>query len=296
MDRLTALEAFVRVVELGSFSAVASELRVKQSTVSKWIAALEQELDCQLVARTTRSLRVTDAGASLLGRAKDILAAYEDATAELQSSQPEPRGRIRVSAPVVFGRLFVLPHLSKFMRRYRDIEIDLVFNDRYVNLVEEGFDVGVRVGLPRDTSFVARTLGRTRRFLVASPGYLQRRGSPAAPADLREHDCLVHTGLTTGDTWIFERKGQSLRAPVRGRFAANNSEALLAMARGGLGIALLASWLVQPDLRAGRLVDVLSDYQLPDASIQALTPPGRRTHPRVRAFIDFLAAALGDIE
>ncbi len=292
MDRLRAMEAYVRLVEVGTFSAVAEELRVKQSTISKWVAALETELGVPLVARTTRSMRVTDAGTRFYERARDILAAYSDVSAELSRNRPEPRGRIRVSVPVVFGRLFVVPHLSKFLRRYREVEVELVFNDRYVNLVEEGFDVGLRVGLPLDTSFRARRLGETARHLVASPGYVQKHGTPTEPRQLRDHDCLVHTGLRAGDTWVLRQGGQTFRAPVRGRFAANNSEALLTMARGGLGVALLASWLVEPELRSGRLVELLTDFDLPRASIQALTPPARTVHPRVTTFIDFLADAM----
>ncbi len=292
MDRLNAMHAFVRLVEVGTFSAVADELRVKQSTVSKWLAALEDELGVRLLQRTTRSRRVTEPGARFYERARQILAAYDDITAQLQQQAPEPRGRLRVSVPVVFGRLFIVPLVAKFLRRYPGLEVELVFSDRYVNLVEDGFDVAIRVGRPVDSTLRSRRLGQTPRRLVASPGYVARSEPLQVPADLRDHPCLLHTGLSPGDVWVFEHDGRTLRAPIRGRFSANNSEALLAMARGGLGIALLASWLVDPEIRTDRLVAVLPQYRAPAAAIQALMPPGPHVHSRVRLFVDALAEAL----
>jgi DNA-binding transcriptional LysR family regulator len=285
------MQAFVRLVEAGSFSAAATELRVKQSTVSKWVAALEEEFGAQLVERTTRSQRVTEPGQRFYERARELLAAYEEAASELQERAPEPRGLLRVSVPTVFGRLFIVPHVARFMRRYLEVEVELVFSDRYVNLVEEGIDVAIRVGLPADSTFRARKLGETRRHLVASPGYLKQHPAPRAPKDLKEHSCLLHTGLRIGDIWSFQRAGKAFQAPVRGRFAANNSEAVMVMARAGIGIALLAQWLVEEDLRSGRLVSLLPDYAPPPAPVQAILPPGKYVHPRVRAFIDFLADA-----
>lgn len=290
---MTAMHAYVRLVELGSFSGVASELRVKQSTVSKWMAALEDELGTQLVERTTRSQHVTDAGQRFYERAKDIVAAYDSATAELQARTPKPRGRLRVTVPVVFGRLFVIPHLARFMRKHPQVEVELTMSDRYVNLVDEGFDVALRVGRSVDSTFRQRKLGQTARHLVASPGYLASHPEPSEPRDLRDHECLLHTGLTAGDTWVFRRGGKTLRAPVRGRFSANNSEALLTMAKAGVGVALLASWLVDADLRRGRLVELLPEYTLPPAPVHGLTPPGRFTPPRVEAFLQAMAEALG---
>jgi DNA-binding transcriptional LysR family regulator len=292
MDRLAAMHAFVRLVEVGTFSAVADELRVKQSTVSKWIAALEAELGTQLVERTTRSQRVTDSGRLFYQRARDILATYEDTAAELHSRDAPLRGRIRINAPVVFGRLYVAPHVARFLRRHPQLEIELVFDDRYVNLVEEGFDIAFRTGIPTDSTLRARKLAEPSRRLVASPGYLQASSPLRAPSDLAGHSCLLHTGLQTRQTWLLRRGDRSFHVPVRGRFSSNNSEALLVMARSGLGIALLASWLVDGDLRAGRLIALLPDHELPAAPVQALLPPGRHTHPRVRAFLDFMADAL----
>lgn len=295
MDRLDAMRLFVRLVEHKSFSAAARELRVKQSTASKWIAALEEQLGAQLLERTTRTQRLTEAGELFYQRARELLAAYEETAAALQDRAPEPTGRIRVNVPVVFGRLFVVAEAAEFLRRFPKVELELVFNDRYVNLIDEGFDVAIRVGVPADTSFRSRSLGVTRRYLVASPAYLKARGRPERPEELRDHECLLHSESSAGAIWVFRQGGKEVHASVKGRFAANNSEALLHMARSGLGVALLASWLVEADLRARRLVSLLSGFETPPAPIHALMPPARYVPPRVRAFVDFLAERLAPV-
>lgn len=290
MDRLQAMHAYVRVIELGSFSRAGVELRVRQSTISKWIAALEDQLDATLIERTSRSQRPTEAGQRFYARCKDILASYATAEAELHERAPDLRGRLRVSVPVVFGRLHVVPHLPSFVRRHPELELELSFDDRYVQLLDDGFDVLLRVGAPVDSSLRARTLARTRRCLVAAPRYLREAGTPDNPRALRDHECLVHTA--GAGQWAFTRAGKTHRVQVGGRVRADHSEATLALARAGLGIALLASWLVGPDLARGRLVAVLPEYQAPTAPIQALLPPTREVHPRVRAFLDHLAPHL----
>ena len=296
MDRIDALHAFVRLVEVQSFSEVAKEIRVTQSTVSKWLAALEEELQVSLIERTTRTQRVTAAGQVLYERAKQILESYEDVRGLLQDGEPEPTGRLRVSVPVVFGQLHIVPHMPKLLRRFPSLEVELVFSDRYANLVEEGFDAAIRVGIPVDSTLRARMLGVTGRHLVAAPGYVRRAGRPESPRDLQDHECLLHTGLAFGERWAFKRAGRSFQVRVRGRFSANNSDALLQMSRSGMGIALLAAWLVDADLRRGRLVPILPDYEAPDAPIQALIAPGRFVQPRLRVFLDFLEDALRPTE
>lgn len=194
MDRLDAMQAFVRVVEVGNFSAVARELKVEQSTVSKWVAALEEELGSQLIQRTTRRQQVTDAGWLFYDHARGMLASYADVTAQLGAGG-DLRGRLRVGLPVVFGERYVTPHLARFARQHPKLEIELLLDDRYVDLVRENLDVSVRVGTPVDSSVRARTLARSRRRLVASPGYLKRRGRPQNPKALADHECLLHTGL-----------------------------------------------------------------------------------------------------
>jgi len=294
MDRIEVLRAYTRLVEQGSFSAVARELRVTQSTVSKWLSALESELDTQLIERTTRAMHVTDAGRRFHLRALAVLEAYDSALDSVHEDPSALRGRIRISVPEVFGRLHVVPHVARFVQRHPGIAVDLMFADRYVNLVEEGFDLAIRIGRSADSMLRAQALGSTDRCVVASPGYVRRRGAPSTPDDLYSHDCLSHSSVL-GNTWSFTRGGRTNRVPVRGRITANNSEATLALARRGLGIGLLARWLTEPDVRAGRLVPLLEDYVTPTAKIRALTPPGRHGTPRVRAMIEHLRDALAGL-
>ena len=292
MDRLDAMRAFVRVVELGSFSKVGVELRVKQSTVSKWVAALEERFGVQLIERTSRAQRVTEAGQVFYERARQILASYEDVEAQLMRSSVGLRGRLRVSVPVVFGQLFVASHAADFAAELPELELALIFDDRYVRLVDEGFDVAIRVGTPQDSSLLQRKLASTPRFVVAAPSYLARAGVPTTPQELRGHQCLSHIGLGARSVWPFVRGGRTIKVSVGGRLAANNSAAVRLMARRGLGVARLASWLVREDLERGDLVALLDDCQQPPAPIHALMPPSRHVHPRVRAFLDFVGQRL----
>lgn len=286
MDRLKAAHAFVRLVELGTFSAAAEDLRIKQSTVSKWVAGLEAELGVPLVERTTRRMRVTEAGHTFYGRARALLATYDEAVAELQAAAPELQGRLRVSVPVVFGRRFVSPWVPTFLAAHPGIELDLLFDDRYADLLGEDLDVALRVGAPVDSTWKSRKLGDSVRRVVAAPAYLSSRGRPARPSDLARHECLLHSGLPAGAPWRFERAGRSTRVKVRGRLRANNSEALLTAALAGHGVALLADWLVDPHVSSGALEVLLEGYGLPPAPIYALTAPGRAMHPRARAFVE----------
>src|SRR5262249_55629467 len=225
MDRIDALRLFARLAERRSFSAAARDLRIKQSTASKWVAELEAHLGTSLVERTTRALHLTEAGQRLLARSADVLAALDDLAGEFRAEALEPAGRLRVSLPEVFGRLYVIPALVPFLKAHPRVEAELIFADRYVNLVEEGFDLAVRVGVPVDTSARGRKLADSGRTLVASRGYLAARGRPALPGDLRAHDCLVHGEPGAPTVWRFARNGgASVPVSVRGRVGATNSE------------------------------------------------------------------------
>ncbi len=300
MDRIDAMNAFVRVVDTGSFSRAAEALRIEQSTVSKRVAALEEELGRTLIQRTTRQQQVTDAGRLFYARAVELLALYDATTTEL-TRDTALSGHLTASVPVVFGQRFVVPFVARFLKRHPEIDLELRFSDRYVNLLDDNVDVAIRVGTPADSSFRARTIAEAGRVLVASPGYLARRGTPKRPEQLADHACLRHTGLPAS-TWTFERRGAPVRARVHGRFTADHSEALLALARAGFGLALLADWLVAEDVKKGRLVALFgakgSPYRTTPAPVQAVFPPTRSgapraaVHPRVRAFVDALAEHL----
>jgi len=295
IDRIAALRLFVRLVERGSFSAAAADLKIKQSTASKWVAEIEAELGVALVQRTTRSLQVTEDGQRFRAHAREVIAAFDAMRAELAERNPVPHGRVRISAPVVFGQRFVVPALAGFLVRHPDVHAEIVFADRYVNLVDEGFDLAIRVGVPVDTTARGRKLADSRRVLVAAPAYLAARGKPRTPRALTGHDCLIHGDGNTAMVWRFGR-GRSAEIPVtvRGRVAANNSEAVLALARHGLGIALLADWLVTADLARGRLVELLPRFHAPPAPVYALAPPARFASTLVRALTDHLADAWRD--
>lgn len=292
MDRLTQLRAFVRLADEGSFTGVARELRVKQSTISKWIAALEEDLGVRLLDRTTRSQRLTEVGLRFYDDALRILATYEQALADVRSTAPTLQGRIRVSLPTVFGARHVVPAIGRFVRNHDAIEVDAVFSDRYVSLVEEGFDVAIRIGRQVDSSLQSHALGDSPRRLVASPGYVKAHGKPKTVRELERHQCLVHTDSGARAIWTFVRGKQTRRASVRGRVSANHSEATLSLAKSGLGICLLADWLVDKEIRAGRLVRLLDGWEPPRAPIRALTAPGRYVPPRIRAFLDHLRKEL----
>ena len=292
MSHLPELRAFIRLVEVRSFTQVARELRVKQSTISKWLAAMEAELGVQLIDRTTRSHRVTEAGRLFYESAKQMVDAYDSAVAALQEDQSTLRGRLRLSLPVVFGKLYVVPLVARFLRLHPELEVEMQLTDRYVSLVEEGFDLAIRVGVPSDSSLISHNLGNCVRRLVASPEYLKRRGTPQTPSDLAQHHCLAHTELSTNPTWVLSKAGQSHRVAVRGRASVNNSEAALALCKSGLGVCLLASWLVDTEISAGHLLELMPTYVAPAAPVCALSPPGHHLPRRTRALVEFLRTEL----
>lgn len=291
MDRLTLLRAFVRVNELGSLSAAARDLHVGQSTVSKWMAALEAEAGTTLMDRTTRRLRATEAGATLLGHARALVDGWEEALAAVQDSAPRLSGPLRVSLPVVFGNRYVVPHLGAFLDAHPDVDLELRFADRYVDLLGDDVHVAIRVGLSVPSSNRARRLGGTPRWLVAAPSYLAARGTPGHPDELGDHAILLHTGLQRA-VWSLSRDGHTARVDVGGRVRADNSEAIRQLAVQGQGICLLASWAVADEVADGRLVRLLPGWAAPDAPIRALLPPTRTVPRRVRALLDHLAPRL----
>ncbi|MEZ4442376.1 MAG: LysR family transcriptional regulator [Polyangiaceae bacterium] len=294
MDRLAATQAFVRIVELGSFTACARDLGVRQATVSRWLAALEDELGVQLLDRTTRRVRVTGAGQRFYDEAHDLAALWASAADRARETHQLLAGRLRVSVPVVFGQRFVTPHLADFLGRHPKLEIELGFTDRYVDLVSEGVDVALRVGRPVDVGYRARQLAVTPRRLVAAPAFLARHRAPRRPRDLTDLPCLLHRGLDNRAVWSFEKGGRRIRVTVSGRVSVDHSETLLALALAGEGIALLASWLVDDAIGEGRLVPLLADHQLPTAPIQALTAATRHRPRAAEVFLDFLEACLAE--
>ena len=294
MDRLAALEAFVKVAETQSFSEAARRLRASKSVVSRQIAALEAELRARLFQRTTRSMTLTEAGRGYFERAARILADLEEANLSVSQLQATPRGRLRVNAPMSLGLLHIAPALPDFLARYPEVDVDLTMNDRFVDLVDEGFDVAVRVGKLDDSSLVARKLASVRRVICASPDYLEARGTPQTPDDLTQHDCLCYSNLSMAHEWRFvTEKGEPWPVTVKGRLNINNGDALKIAALRGLGFVNLPTFIAGSELQAGTLVTVLDRFIPQDASVSAVYPHSRHLSPKVRAFVDFLAERIG---
>src|SRR5690349_5337501 len=292
MDALTDIAVFVRVVERGSFTLAANDLALSRAVVSKYLSRLEDRLGARLLHRTTRRLSLTEAGAALFEASRGALEQIEEAEAAVAQFQAKPRGRLRVSAPMSFGILHLGPAMADFARAYPEITLDIRLDDRYVNLVEDGFDVAVRIGALTDSSLVARKLAVTRAVACASPAYLAEHGEPETPEDLAAHDCLVYSYLA--DVWRFTAPdGREIPVAVKGSLRINNGIVLAEAAVAGHGILVTPSFYVAPLLRSGRLKQVLARYKVKEIGIHAVYPQRGHVPPKVRAFVDFLAQRFG---
>ena len=288
MDRLTSIEVFARVVETGSFAAAAERLGIGRAAASKHVLRLEERLGARLLNRTTRRVGLTEEGAAFYERCSRILAELEEAEHDLGAARREPRGTLRINAPVSFGVLHLGAAIGAFAIRYPQVRIALALNDRFVDLVEEGFDVAVRIGRLPSSSLVARRICETRLVPVASPGYWARHGKPALPEDLRRHNCLIYT-LQAGSDWRFVgADGAEHHVTVGGSISASNGDVLRAAALDGVGVALLPDFIAGPDVRRGDLVEALPSYRPPVLGVHAVYPPTRHVPAKLRAFIDFL--------
>lgn len=296
MDRLAEMEVFVRVVDEGGFSAAARALNMSKSAVSKRVASLEDRLGARLINRTTRRLALTDAGTTFYARAARILAEAEEAEAAVSSLQAAPRGVLRVNAPVSFGLNHLGGLLPGFLARYPDLSVDLVLNDRFVDLVDEGFDLAIRITSLEDSSLIARRLCGLHRILVASPDYLDRHGVPDHPDDLRDHACLLYTYLRRSGEWTLHTgDGRAARVQVNAAaLSANNGDVLGEAAIQGLGITMMPTFIIGEALASGRLVRVLPDWEDLSGGIYAVWPSGRFIPAKVRAFVDLLVDAFRD--
>jgi DNA-binding transcriptional LysR family regulator len=290
MDLLLHFRSFVRVAELGGFSAAARALNTSQPAISRQVAELEARLGARLLHRSSTGVALTEDGLLFLDQARSALEAADSALASLGARQGEIAGRVRLGAGVAFGRLHVVPRLPELLSRHRGLSIDLHLGDRAADLVEDGLDATIRIGEITDPSLVARRIGMTRRAVVATPAYLARAGTPERPEDLSRHACLLFTGLATGATWPFEGPEGRVLVPVSGRFQADSSEAVRAAVLAGMGLYLAPIWLFAAELRDGGVVQVLPDWTPTLLPIQAVFPTRRQVPFRVRAVMDHLAA------
>jgi DNA-binding transcriptional LysR family regulator len=292
IDQLAALRALRRVVELGSFTAAAEALDLSHTAVSRQIKQLEAHLGAQLLNRTTRRFALTDAGKQYYEASRQILDALDDADRAVGRHQARPSGSLRINAPMAFGTLELAGWLPAFIAQYPELKVDLVCNDRIVDLIEDGFDVALRLtrGLP-DSTLVAKKLADSPLLLAASPAYLKQHGAPRTPAELRDHNCLAYTQAQHPHEWSFSAPdGGQETVSVQGNLQANTSVALRAAALAGLGIISAAAFIVHEDVQRGALTALLPDYPQRPRELYALYPQSRHLSPKVRAFVDFAAA------
>jgi DNA-binding transcriptional LysR family regulator len=294
MDRLAAMEAFVRVVERGGFTAAAEDLRLSRAMVSKHVQDLEEHLGARLLNRTTRKVSLTEAGRVYYERSTQLLADLAETEGAVGELQAKPRGRLRVNAPVSFGALHLGAAVADYMAAHPEVTVELTLNDRVVDLVEEGYDLAVRIARLADSSLIARRLAPCRMVVCASPDYLERTGRPRTPEDLPGHNCLGYSYGQARDEWRFDGPDGPAAVRVRGGFQANNGDVLRAAALRGAGLVLLPSFIVGTDLVSGGLVPVLPGYRVPELAIHAVYPPGRHLSAKVRSFVDFLVPRYGE--
>lgn len=292
MDRLDSMRIFVRVAELGSFSAVARQMDVARSVVTRQVAALEAHLGVKLIARSTRSLTLTSAGEAYVARCREILNLVEAAEAGIAEEGATPRGQLRISVPLSFGLRQLIPLLLDFGRTYPEISIDLDFSDRLVNLIEEGIDVAVRITSGLAPQDVARRIGSSRLMILAAPEYLNRHGEPAHPRDLSGHQCLCYLPSQSAG-WTFVVEGRPTVFPVHGPVRSNNGDALMDAAIRGLGIVCQPSFIAASAVEAGWVRPILADFPLPELGIYAVFPSNRFIPHRVRLLVDYLVERIG---
>lgn len=291
MDRLLAIEAFCKVVELGSFARAAERLEVSTSAVSRHVRDLETHLEARLLHRTTRRISLTEAGQSFYERSLQLLADLDEAESSVRAATVVPRGSLKLTCGVTFGERYLAPAIAEFAARHPQLLFDLDLSDRAVDLVDEGFDLAIRIGSIGQQGLVSRRIGWTRIVCCASPAWLARAVTvPAEPAELADLECLTYTHIPVPNTWHFEsRDGATHTVRIPPRHRANNGRMLVELALLGLGIAIEPDFIVAPDVRAGRLVRLLPDFELPRSPIAAVYPSRRHLSAKVRAFVDFLA-------
>ena len=291
MNQLEDMQIFVATVDAASFTAASIKLGLSKQFVSRRIMTLEARLGVRLLNRSTRRLSVTEVGREYYERAAKIIEDVGDAERAVSSQNTSPRGTLRVTAPMSFGTLHLGTLLPRFLLQCSQISVELDLSDRTVDLISEGYDMAIRIGTLPDSSLIARPLAPAPLVTCCSPAYLQARGAPATPAELKDHDCIPY-GHSRSVEWLFDKDGKPWPVAVTGRLRVNNGEVARDAAIAGLGIAALPTFIVEPALRAGRLVTVLDRYARPPATVFAVYPQHRQSFLAIRAFVDFLRDAL----
>jgi DNA-binding transcriptional LysR family regulator len=288
MDRLAAMEAFVLVVDSGSFSAAARRLNVGQPAVSKLVAQLEERLGVKLLVRTTHGLTPTEAGLNYYERARRSIEEADEAELAARGASKGLSGRLRVSAAATFARIHLIPHIPEFLSDHPDLKLDVVLDDRNVDLVQEGIDVALRMGRLVDSTLTARRIASCGHAVLATPAYFARAGEPATPADLLAHDAVIYAQRGGGATWTFKRDGAEVPVTLNDRLRVSAAEGVRAAVLAHAGIAIASEWMFTPELAEGTVQKALRDWQLPQLDLWALFPAGRAATTKARTFVGFV--------
>ena len=296
MDHFSALPIFVTVVECGSFSAAGQKLGLSKSAISKRITQLEQHLGIQLLQRTTRSLSLTDAGARYFEYIRPAVLLTQEGLDAISELQQTPKGNLRISVPMVFGRLYIAPLIAEFLKRYPDIQLQIQMDDKTTDLIAGGFDLAIYIGELPDSSLIARKIAPCLSVICASPAYLAQHGLPIVPNELTQHNCLFYSYFQDGVEWSFQSPDGMQRIQPKGNYQVNNSDAIHRACLDGLGIANLPRFIVESDLQAGRLQTILTDFPLPEHGIYAVYPQRKYLPTKVKVLIEFLRDKLANTD
>jgi DNA-binding transcriptional LysR family regulator len=292
MDRLHLMTVFLAVAEEESFAGGARRLAMSPPAVTRAVAALEERLGVKLLTRTTRHVRVTEAGQRYLDDARRVIAAADEADEAAAGLHGQPRGHLTITAPVLFGRMYVMAGIVAYLQRFPETTVSAMFLDRVINMLEEGVDVGIRIGELADSSYKALRVGYVRRLVCAAPDYLARHGIPRDPEDLSGHPIIVAANLGPMAEWKFARDGAPISIRVKPRLTVTSNDAAIAAAVGGIGITRLLSYQIAPQLAAGELQIILSEYELPRVPIHVIHREGRNASAKIRRFVDLMAERL----
>ena len=286
MDRLASMETFIRVVETGSFSGAARQLRVGQPAVSKTVAQLENYLGVKLLTRSTRGLTPTEAGLGYFERAKRAIEEADEAELAARGAGAGLKGRLRICAAVTFARIHLVPLLPQFLAQHPDLDLEVVLDDRQIDLVQEGIDLALRMGKMLDSALTVRRIGRCKRLVLGTPSYFERSGTPRMPADLSKHQAVVYL-QGEGSIWSFRHDSSEIAVKVQSRLKVTAAEGVRAAVLAHAGLTIASEWMFTPELRSGAVCAVLSDWSLPPLDLWAVFPTGRAATAKARAFVDF---------
>ena len=292
MDRFNSMSIFLAVVEEGGFAPAARKLKISPPVVTRAVSELESSLGVRLLVRTTRVVRVTEVGLHYANDCRRILADVADTEKAASGTHPAPRGRLVITAPVLFGQMYVTPIVTEYLRLYPEADVECRFLDRVVNMMDEGVDAAIRIGVLPDSSYQAIKVGHVQQVVIASPGYLKRKGLPLCPEDLKLHDIISASGVTPTADWRFEQQGKGLVVKVHPRMMTTSNDSVIAAALDNFGLTRVISYMVARHLAEGRLKTVLNQFAAPPVPVSVMHHEGRQSTPKIRAFVDLAIATL----